>query len=555
MKRSTLFACVAVAVTVMTVSCKQSAKDGLMVPKDAGIVIHINAPSLSSKLSWQEVQQTNWFKEIYASGTDSLAKKLMDNPEQSGIDSKKDLVFFMKKQGSGSYLAFEGSVKDAAAFEAFNKHISKNANTVKDGEYSSITIDDHAIVSWDKNRFAYVADAPLDDASKFSMQGNDKPENTNFPVDSLRKFAKQLFELKGDNSLSSDDKFASLLKETGDVHLWINSENLYGGMGVGMLSLMKLNVLLEGNLSATTLNFDNGKITMNSRQYYNDELQSLIKKYKPKPIDADVINRIPSQNVVGAFVMNYPPEGMKEFIKLIGVDGIVNGFLGEAGYSVDEFIKANKGDIVIALSDFTLTQQEVTTTNLDGEPHTYVTTKPDFKFLFSTSVKDRAAFDKLIGTIQKKLPSATPEAMGKFSYNLNDNWFTLSNSQDYVNKFQAGANNKHPFADKIDGHPVGGYIDIQKILATTGSSVKEENATKAMAASMKFWKDVVFYGGDLKDGAVTTYGEINLVDQNTNSLKQLNQYINTLSELKSKKKSEAHHGPDEDDEAALDSAE
>jgi hypothetical protein len=553
MKRLTLFACVAVAVTVLSISCKQSAKDGVMVPKDAGIVVHINASSLSSKLSWKEIQETDWFKDLYMSGTDSLAKKLMDDPAQSGIDAKKDLVFFLKKQGKGGYLAFEGSVKDAAAFEAFNKHISRNANTVKEGDFSSITLENKALVTWNKDRFAYVADAPVGDAN-FSMQGDGQEErNTSFPLDSLKKFAKQLFELKGDNSLSSDDKFASLLKETGDVHLWMNTQNLYGGLGAGMLSLMKMNVLLEGNVSAMTLNFDNGKISMNSRQYYNDELQSLVKKYSPKSIDADVINRIPSKNVVGAFVMNYPPEGIKEFIKLIGVDGMVNGFLGEAGYSVDEFIKANKGDVVLAVSDFSLTEQEVTSTNLDGEPFTYVTTKPDFKVLFSTSVNDKAAFDKLIATIQKQLPSTKPESLGDISYNLNDNWFTVSNSQEYVNKFQAGTNNKLPFTDKISGHPFGGYIDIQKILTTTEPTIKGEKQKQGMAASIGFWQDIVFHGGELKDGAITSYAEVNLVDKNTNSLKQLNKYLNTMSQLDSKRKSEAHGEPQHDDEVSVES--
>ena len=63
------------------------------MPKDAGFVMHINSSSLSSKLSWEEISQTNWFKEMPRKPTDSLAQKLLDDPSNSGIDTKKDFVY------------------------------------------------------------------------------------------------------------------------------------------------------------------------------------------------------------------------------------------------------------------------------------------------------------------------------------------------------------------------------------------------------------------------------------------------------------------------------
>src|SRR5882724_8053909 len=97
-------------------SCgKKGGSSGLLVPKDAAIVVHINSASLSSKLSWDDIKQTGWFKEILKTETDTLGLKLLGDPTSSGVDTKKDFVFYLKKHGQGGYLVFEGSLADAAA--------------------------------------------------------------------------------------------------------------------------------------------------------------------------------------------------------------------------------------------------------------------------------------------------------------------------------------------------------------------------------------------------------------------------------------------------------
>jgi len=56
------------------------------------------------------------------------------------------------------------------------------------------------------------------------------------------------------------------------------------------------------------------------------------------------------------------------------------------------------------------------------------------------------------------------------------------------------------------------------------------------------WQDAIVTGGTYKDHAIDFQFEINLVDKNTNSLKQLNQYINTIYKIQAeKKKSQASY--------------
>lgn len=521
------------------ISCSKPDEISKMVPSDASVVVHINAGSLSKKLSWKEIQSTNWFKELNTEASDSLAKVLLADPSKSGVDSEGDFVFFVTKEGNKMIVAVQGKLKDEAAFEAINKQAAKGAATITDGEYKTIALENNGVVTWKDNRFCYYMNSPETSAPQFDAEGNMSEPAPALSTDSLRLMVKALFELDGDNSLGKNKRFSSLIKEDGDVHLWMNTGSLYSDLGAGMLSMMRLNVLFEGNVSATTLNFDNGKITMKSKQYYGEEMTKLIEKYSPKPIDADIINRIPSKNVFGAFVMNYPPEGLKEFLKLIGVDGMVNAYLGEAGYSIDEFIRANKGEMVLAFSDLSMEQKQVDTANVDGGPVMRSATTPDMKFLFSTSINDKAAFDKLIAKIQSTIPQeATAQISEKLTYKLDNNWFVASNSPEYVTNFLASNNNKLAFTDKISGHPFGGYIDIQKLMIAAGKQT-DSSAQSALDASMKTWQDVVFYGGEIKDGAMISYGEVNMIDKNTNSLKQLNQYADVMAASYKNRKKQA----------------
>jgi hypothetical protein len=306
---------------------------------------------------------------------------------------------------------------------------------------------------------------------------------------------------------------------------------MYNGVGAGMLSMMKVNTLIKGNVSGTTINFDDGKITMKSKGYYNKELARIFEKYSSKKIDADLVNRIPSQDVVAAFVMNYPPEGLKEFLRVIGVDGVVNGFLGEANYSIDEFIKANKGDMIIAVTDFTIGKRNDSIQIQGGESLTPNQSGPRAKILVATSINNKPAFDKLVGIVKARGGNEISRDIPEVEYNLNNNWFAISNSADHVNKFLAGGNNKHAFADKISGHPFGGYIDVQKILKSIGSNDRDSSGKLVPNSSMELWQDIVITGGEYKDGALTGEVQINLVNKNTNSLKQLNTYFNELSKV------------------------
>jgi len=66
--------------------------------------------------------------------------------------------------------------------------------------------------------------------------------------------------LKGDQNLFSDKRFASLMNETGDMHFWVSPEHAYGEEMAGALNMFRFGDIMQGNATAMSVNFENGKI-------------------------------------------------------------------------------------------------------------------------------------------------------------------------------------------------------------------------------------------------------------------------------------------------------
>jgi hypothetical protein len=519
----------AAAVVLILASCSKTNKQGKPVPKDAAVAVVIDGASLLSKLPWDEVKQNALFQQMYAdSSTPAFVKKALDNPDNSGIDTKANLVFFMQKDSLGGLVAFTGTIKDAEKFKLFSIDVSDGGNET-DIDGISFISKAPICIGWNKERFLFICNVP-DMHSMMATQSRD-----------LLTTCKNLFNLKESNSLGENEKFTTLVKKTGDVHFWMNAEELNKGGIPGMdknpaLAMLNMNKLFEGSITTASLNFENGKIAIDAKSYAGKELSELYKKYGDRNIDEDMLKRLPQKEVAAVFAMSFKPEGIKEFLKLLGVESYANMGLAFAGFTLDDFIKANKGDILIALSDFKrdITKDTVTFDTVGGRVnptlhHNVFPVTPDV--IFASSIGDKDAFNMLIKAGEKfgkSIPPGFP-----ISYSSNGKYFGIGNSKENVDKFIAGSSsNNADFISKISGNPFGGYINLQYLMKTFESDVKDSSAKIAFDASVKMWDNVYIKGGKYEDGGMTHSAEINLMDKSTNSLKQLNQYLGLLGKLK-----------------------
>jgi hypothetical protein len=506
-------------------------KTNVPVPEDAGMVIHINGASLHSKLSWDEFKQGELYKMAKEEIRDELAQKILDNPDSSGVDIKSDAYFFLRSGATSSYAAFTCNLKDENAFARMIEKMGIGREIMKEGDLSVITMGNDAVLTWNSKRLVIIGDAS--DLNRGAYGGGSRG---NLTTDSLKRFAREVYDIKGSNSIASNNKFSSMINDGGDAHFWINSGSMYSGgaMKEALTMLPKLTTFIQGNYTASTFNFDNGKITATAKSYYNKELAELYKKFTMKNLDEAALKKIPAGDIDAVFAMSYPPEGLKEVLSLIGVDGLANAYLSQLNYSIDEFVKGNKGDIIIAVSDFKFAPHEVSYPMGSGAMTTTVT-KPEVKVLFANSVKEKASWDKLMTILHEKVASeggaAAQAIIDKVPYKLSNDWFVAGNDSSYVHTF-GGTSTNHAFIDRIKGHPMGAFIDIQKFINGSRSSFSSDStATLVADESLKMWQDIVFYGGEKDGDAIISYGELNLVDKNTNSLKQLNNYFGKIAAI------------------------
>jgi Domain of unknown function (DUF4836) len=524
------------ATVIFFASCTRPNTQGRFIPKEAGIVVHVDGKSLSAKLPWEEIKQNPVFKAAYSDSTMPAAMKMvLNNPDSAGIDTKSDLIFFAQKDSSGGYIVFEGTVKDENLFKTFNKQATENGTeSEKDGV--NFISKSPLCVGFTKDKFVYFFDAPqmnqLDTLSK-RMQQDSIDIAPSKPRD-IGAACKAIFDLKENNSLAKNEKFSKLLKESGDIHFWMNTEELFKGAGSNpMMAMVNIDKLYNGSLTTATLNFDNGKISINAKSYAGDELSAIYKKYSGGKISEDMIKRMPGKDVVGLLAINFKPEGIRELLKMTNLDGIANMGLNYAGFTMDDFTKANKGDILFGVSDLSIKTDSVKYNFQGQDEFSAPVEKPVFNFVFATSIGDKDAFNKLINA-GKKLGSKELGDSSKvpFVYNSNGTYFTIASSKENADKYLAGANTNFDFINKINGQALGGYLNLQLLLKTfEKQATKDSSAKIAYDASLKLWDNILMKGGDFTDGAITQTIEINLMDKTTNSLKQLNQYAATLGEV------------------------
>ncbi len=533
----------AIAALLLFASCSKSNKQGKMVPKDAGFVLEMDGKSLSQKINMQELKQSDWYKQVVTEfKSDSMQsdfmKKIQDNTLVSGVDSLSDFIFFGDNSSlDGMKLVVEGGLKDAKAFESYLKMVYPEGSVSKNGDISVVAIKDKAVITWNNEKFAFGLITPsmngMNSMGKNYGMGDNKDSANSTK---LITYCKNLYSLKDDSSLAKDEKFSDLMNTDGDIHAWVNIEKLMGAsIPMGALSMMKMDAFTQGAISTYTASFDKGKITIKSKGYSGKELSELYKKYSGGSINTDMLKNIPSQNVVGVFAFHFKPEGLKELIKLTGLDGFANLFLSREGMTTDDFIKANKGDIMLSVSDLAMKKDSFSYTGSDGIMHTTYSENPDSKFIFSAAIDDKDAFNKLVNVVKGQAGK-----QDKVYYNSNANYFAIGNDENMISKYLAGAKNDQSFIGKISGNAIGVYVDIQKILKALEPQAAKDSVNKLVwDESVKVWDNITVTGGDYSGGGYNMMMEINLLDKNTNSLMQLFKYSVRMAELEKEKMKKA----------------
>lgn len=532
MKHTLRYALLFATIIFVAASCKKAVPEQTKyIPKDAMLVFDLNWKSLSDKASKGNINWDSLYTSVADAETDSMmreGKKKIQEFMRSGIDTTKDIFFFMKMGGSimsGQQVSggVVGAMKDASAFEAYIKKQPQSGEIQKGTNYSFVKIDGSFYVGWN-NDVIIVAGAEGKQTAQ-DEQGSGSSGNTSSDAQVLAA----LFAQKEEESVASIPEFRELMAEKGDMLFWSNSSGAFSS--VPFLGMTKIADLFKDSYGAGVINFEDGKVTANFKSYSGKDLAAIWEKYKGPQVDMGMVNQFPSP-VEGYAAFSFNPQIIAEIVKYGGFESTVKQFMEKTGFTMEEVLKIFKGDFAIVFGD--MAYEETSYTFGD---EVYKTKKPVAKLVFNVSIGDKAAYDKVLGKLaegddamfEMKDGQYVPKKLDGMAWSMDGKNLVIATDSVLMQQYLAGKGNAAVpanIADQSKGKSVAMYIDIHKILGAFASDSSSADAIKTAQAT---FNNVIATSDNYNGKFVASNMELKMTNEKENSLVSLVKFIAAMS--------------------------
>ncbi len=572
-----LLPCFMLTVIVLVFSaCNSIPEHTKYIPKDAMVVGSVDMKQLGKKIVWNAITGSKLFKKMEEKAGQ---KKATTDLEATGVDLASRMYMYVE-HGNDPYsrVVYLTPLKDAAKLEGFLKQNFTDAQVEDHTQYKSARLNDNTIAGWNKDVLMVImmnatdsmatipsfadTDTDMDADTDAAVASADTaiaatavPAATSdyfneaavdsvitflkrpVPVEALNAALTRAFSIKSDSSIMAISQFKDLQKAGHDVTLWFNPNSLYSTAMAGnpmASSFVKPEDFKDLYMSAG-VNFEKGKISAEMVYYVNDKLKDLYEAFGKDKIDMDMLERLPNKNadVMLAYKINF--EAIKKALQQFKLDGLANLGLAAAGFSLDEVLKAFKGDLVIALSDIKSKQTEIDLS--DSTSYTHVT--PDVKVIVAASVGDKKAIEKMFSKFGAE--SFTQQSGGYYQMGtdsstnvfLNDKYMIFSSDRSATEAYlnPAGAKGELPelVRSHFKGNPSGVYVNLAGIFNYMLLDPYQKQKTAITTLTNTFDK-VVGWGGSVSNKKMKYNAELQFKSKDENSLIILIDMADKLSE-------------------------
>ncbi|QEH40185.1 DUF4836 family protein [Chitinophaga sp. XS-30] len=518
------------AAVLLLAACSKTPEQGKHIPKTAALVVGINSKQIQQKLVTEGLTVDKLFESLQQKDTSSAMGKALKDAENSGVDLQGDVYVAMVPGENGkAYFAAYASLKDESKFEAFIKE--KTQKEVTAGTDFKYVADGNGkgIIGFDKNMIIGVFGF---DPNASQYGGGNEGLDEKSAVDIVNS----LFHMKADESIAGVESFKDVHKEKGDAIFWMSSEQIYAfnpGTPSGMAALMTTNVkkLTAGSYQTAAVHFENGKIKVNSLSYTGEEMQAIMKKYPMEKVDIDMLEKYPSEDIFGFMLVNFDLRMLGDIIKLVGMDGLANVGLAEAGITLDDILKAFKGEIALIGSDFSVKSQPS-----EWDP-SYSTTKPELKWAFNMKVGDKAAFEKVMNSpmvgqmFTKQGNEYVPnQPLGPVALSVNDQRILAASDAELLSAYDAGkekASVESGVLSKVKGSVMGMYLNVEKLASNIPA--EEMKLPDSVLNDLKgLLKDVTVVSEPASGKTQKSVLELNFKNENQNTLVQITNFTTRM---------------------------
>lgn len=508
---------------VLLITLTASAQTDLTryLPENASAVISFNSPRLKSKMTWEELTKTKFFEKLTEKAPAEI-KPLLANPDSLGLDKNPEVMVAIitdEKNPKNGYGAAFIRMKNADQFAATVQKLLKN-RPVKIIGTNKILIDQGGVFGWNKE-IAVITIGENNNEFRTAKTAKAMTAATENKFKSLTDRCIKLLTPKINNSYSKDARFTTLMNEDGDIRMWSTSsfKPLKDLVGKKTKSI-QTPAQLKGGIKAAVINFENGKITCQTRNYLAKPIDSLYKIYPGKKINTDAASRLPNGEVLAYISINYPADLFKSILEVSGLKDMMKDAFKNSPMKGQDFNGALKGDLSIAIvkaDEFAM--DDSVTQNLGG-----------LQLFFTGSIGDKTKFEKLVQSFKNNKDSAAftngkaSQFLGGLKNGLqyNDNLFVLSLSSQAATQFiQNNSPASSPaWVQPYASEPVFVNLDLKSIFSLAMQAKKNSSSDPAFQEFIKGFDHIISYGGSYSNDHLNNTLEIQFSDKNENALKQ-----------------------------------
>jgi len=339
-------------------SCEVNKLDNsTYIPLNSSSVISVNTEQIFSNAMFDLISNTYLIEGL----TGGPFRSLFKDPESAGLVRFDRYYLF----GSGDNLTESrlGMILPLSDQEKFSNYLTINFNVeiIKDSIYKIAEVNNNLVIAWDEQTAICLYASVGDDL------GNDILDY--FVQDSL-------------NSLAEKDKtFSEAINDPSHLVAWFKNDDFLNNLDVIFQSAFSINLLetlkitkeeLKGGKSIFSLNFHDGKIIVDSKQYKNKLQLALYKDLEKTNAILPLVNITGSENPVIALSASLNEGGLLGFMKSYDLDKAFSEMLGKyMNFKIDlEFVlNFFAGDAILFVNEFENVRVEkmVQQLNIEGE--------------------------------------------------------------------------------------------------------------------------------------------------------------------------------------------
>lgn len=528
------------AIAIAT-SCSNKGKDLTFIPKNAGIIFHVDGKSIAEKSGVEDITTTNLYKMMKENIGQGQEKAFADfepilkNTAESGINTLGDMYFFTFKKEEVNYYAAHLNLTDKAKFETFIKKISATANeTINLKELDGFTYygdgEGSPVMMWNDKSLMLLADMTQANA-----------------IEKTAQTARSLFTAKKSESIVSTDDLDSFLKNKKDMNVWLNYEYFFESLAPMQKMLMQSNLAMDfkGVTVAAYLDFQDGQTVMEFETTMNDEMKKRMEENKifKSEFDKDILKYFPAKtflNISGAIDVlgyyNLVMKGLEE--QQVSPKQMDESVQSSLGMTLKEALNEFSGELVFNLHGFTFVDKEVMDYEAlienggEGDPSKYtkMVKSPMPLMSFGTVLNGDKLFSILMekfGTMVVKNEGYYSVALGDYTlyFNMFEKSLVATNDLALITKIAkgdfSGSLEKGQVADNLDKFPFYAFIDLN--FDNYPAEIKDwiaENTgenSKAVFGMLSIYDRLEFIPENYFKGKVI----LMMKDKKTNSLKSV----------------------------------